>query len=80
MTLQEVADRLGVHTNTVRRLVKGGQIGSYKVSQRGDLRFSQNDLDAYLLRQHRDASEQTETVSEPEPVAAADTTQAPLFT
>ncbi len=50
LTLQEIAAILNVHENTVRRLVANGQLQAIKISSRGDLRFRQTDLDAYLTR------------------------------
>lgn len=48
LTAREVARYLAVHTNTVKRLAKRGELKSYRVSTRGDFRFRREDIEAYL--------------------------------
>ena len=44
----EAASLLGIHTNTLRRWSDRGLIRAYRISQRGDRRFRQEDIDAFL--------------------------------
>lgn len=46
-TPQEIADRLGVHLQTVRKWYRSGKLGCYKLGHR-DIRISQEQLDAFL--------------------------------
>ena len=49
LTLKEAARYLGVHRNTLQRIARKGQIPYYTVSDRGDIRFRLDDVDAWLL-------------------------------
>lgn len=46
--VREAAELLGVHSNTVRRWSSRGLLKAYRVGPRGDRRFRQEDLDAFL--------------------------------
>ena len=48
MTVSEVARLLHVHSNTVRRWSDQGLIKAYRVSRRGDRRFSRQDISNFL--------------------------------
>jgi len=48
LTARQVAELLGVHGNTVKRLVQRRQLEAYRIVERGDLRFFRRDVDAYL--------------------------------
>ena len=54
MTVSEVAHRLNVHPNTLRRWSAQGIIKSYQIGPRGDRRFSQDEISRFLteLRIH----------------------------
>jgi excisionase family DNA binding protein len=49
MTIKEVAERLNVHPNTIRRLIKSGELASMRVGSRG-IRVDERDLEAYINR------------------------------
>ena len=44
----EVAQLLGVHTNTVRRWNQKGILKSYRIGFRGDRRFRREDIDSFV--------------------------------
>lgn len=44
----EAAEQLGVHTNTVRRWSSRGLLRAYRIGPRGDRRFRQEDIDAFV--------------------------------
>ena len=46
--VSEAAEMLGVHTNTVRRWSSRGLLKAYRIGPRGDRRFRQEDLDAFV--------------------------------
>jgi excisionase family DNA binding protein len=46
LTLRSVAETLGIHPNTVRKLVRSGQLRSYRVGSQH--RFDTRDFEAYL--------------------------------
>jgi excisionase family DNA binding protein len=48
LTARQVAERLHIHVNTVKRLVGKGELGAYRLGSRGDVRVSEDDLAAYL--------------------------------
>lgn len=48
LSIQAVADLLGVSTKTVRRLIAGGDLAAHRIG--GSLRISEEDLRAYLSR------------------------------
>lgn len=51
--LPDAAARLGVHPTTLKRWVREGEIRAFRIGRRGDHRFLQADLDAYLRRAER---------------------------
>lgn len=48
LSIQAVAELLGVSTKTVRRLIAGGDLAAHRIG--GSLRISEEDLRAYLSR------------------------------
>ena len=48
LTTSDVAGLLGIHQNTVRRWSDMGLIRSFRVSQRGDRRYKQEDIVSFL--------------------------------
>jgi excisionase family DNA binding protein len=48
LTVQEVADRLRVSAQTVRRLIEDGELIAHRIGQQ--LRIAEEDLQAYLDR------------------------------
>jgi excisionase family DNA binding protein len=50
LKVRDVARQLDVHANTVRRYVAEGRIKSYRLGNRGDFRFLQADIDAFIAR------------------------------
>jgi excisionase family DNA binding protein len=48
LAVQEVADLLNVHPNTVRQWSDQGLIKSYRIGPRGDRRFRQEDISDFL--------------------------------
>ena len=51
LTANQVARLLNVHTNTVRRWSDRGLIKAYRTGARGDRRFRQEDIAAFLIQQ-----------------------------
>jgi excisionase family DNA binding protein len=49
LTIQEAADYLAVHPNTLRRYVSEGKLRGYRSGGIRDLRFRREDLDASLV-------------------------------
>jgi excisionase family DNA binding protein len=47
---REVAELLGVHINTVKRLGDRGEMAFYRIGSRGDRRFRRADVEEYLSR------------------------------
>lgn len=48
LTTSDVAQFLGLHSNTVRRWNRRGILKSYRVGTRGDRRFRWEEVDAFL--------------------------------
>ena len=48
VTVSEVAERLGVGPDTVRKLVARGDLAAYRIGS--GLRFNVSDVEAYLMR------------------------------
>ncbi len=46
----QVADLLGIHANTVRRWADKGILRAYRLGPRGDRRFRQQEVDAFLKK------------------------------
>ena len=49
LAIEDVAERFKVSVMTVRRIVKRGELPTYKIG--GQLRFKETDVDAYIERQ-----------------------------
>lgn len=50
LTLQQAADMLGVHPNTMRNLDNRGELKAIRFGARGDRRYLKSDIDKYLGR------------------------------
>lgn len=48
MTVSEVADLLHVHTSTVRRWQKSGELQSYRLGPKGSIRFKNEDISNFV--------------------------------
>ena len=48
MTVDQVAGRLNVHPNTVRRWSQNGVMNAYRIGTRGDRRFHRSDVERLL--------------------------------
>jgi excisionase family DNA binding protein len=48
LTARQVAERLHVHPNTVKRLIRSGALEAYRLGKRGDVRVSEAALARYL--------------------------------
>jgi len=57
MTAGDVATLLHVHINTIRRWSRLGALKSYKLGNRGGLRFNQEDINALLKSHNRHLKE-----------------------
>ena len=42
------AKALAVHVNTLKRLVKSGELEAFRIGKRGDIRVSRGTIDRYL--------------------------------
>lgn len=51
MTVDQAADYLGVHKNTIYKLAKSGDLVGYKVTTGSSWRFESEDLDQFILDQ-----------------------------
>ena len=60
MTLDEAAAYLGVAKITLRRWTRKGELPCVRIGKRGDRRFRQDDLDAYI---HGNASHAASSVA-----------------
>jgi excisionase family DNA binding protein len=47
---REVADWLGIHVNTVKRLGDSGEMKFFRIGKRGDRRYRAEDVNEYLVR------------------------------
>ena len=54
LTINDVAQLLNVHTNTVRRWSNQGTLKTYRIGSRGDRRFRQEDVASFLLEGNKD--------------------------
>ena len=53
LTVREVARFLNIHVNTVRRWSDLGILKGYRIGPRGDRRFRQEDVFAFLPREDK---------------------------
>ena len=56
LSTQEVADILHVSKSTIYELIRRGEINSYKIGRK--VRFTQDDVDAYISRARHEQSVQ----------------------
>ena len=54
LTTGEVARLLRVHINTLRRWTNQGLIKAYRIGNRGDRRFRQQDISSFLAQRNQD--------------------------
>ena len=57
LTVRDVARMLNIHNNTVRRWSDQGLIKTYRIAQRGDRRFRQEDITEFLVDLNRDGDD-----------------------
>ena len=55
LTTSDVCRLLNVHINTVRRWTNKGLLKAYRIGPRGDRRFRQEDIAAFLIEQSKKA-------------------------
>ena len=48
LKVNDVAEMLHVHPNTLRRWSEQGKIGAYRIGARGDRRFRQSDIASFI--------------------------------
>lgn len=48
MNVKEVAEYLGVHSNTVKRISDRGELAYYVINSRGDRRFKRAEVDEWV--------------------------------
>jgi excisionase family DNA binding protein len=48
LTARQVAERLHLHRNTVKRVIARGELDVYRLGSRGDIRVSEEQLARYL--------------------------------
>ena len=48
LTIRQAAEMLNVHTETLRRWDRQGKLTAIRVNERGDRRYRQEDIEAYL--------------------------------
>lgn len=62
MTCDEVAAYLRVHVSSVRRWSRSGKLTAYKVGDRGDWRYREQDVLAFLYDTAREGEGQREVM------------------
>jgi len=50
LTASQAAKLLNIHINTLRRWTNRGMLESYRVGSRGDRRFTQRDIERFILK------------------------------
>ena len=50
LTIQQAADILGVHPNTLRNMDNRGELKAIRFGARGDRRYLKSDIDKYLKK------------------------------
>jgi excisionase family DNA binding protein len=53
LTVEQVAERLQVHIETVRRWIRSGDLPGVRLGRRAGYRVKAADLDAFLDKQYR---------------------------
>jgi len=53
LTVQEVADRLGVHPDTIRQWIRNGELGAIDLGGRAGYRIREQDLDRFIQERFR---------------------------
>ena len=48
LTVREVASLLGIHVNTVRRWSDEGKLHAFRITNRGDRRFTREEISRFL--------------------------------
>lgn len=64
LTIEQVAERIGLHPETLRRAVRAGKLGCYRLQ--GCIRIAPAQLDAYLQENLCPAHVPTDPLSKPE--------------
>jgi excisionase family DNA binding protein len=59
LTAKEAAKRLHVHVNTVKRMIRSGALPHYRFGERGDIRLSVEDVDAWLRARRKEGTDGT---------------------
>ncbi len=62
MTCEEVADYLRVHVSSIRRWSRSGKLTAYKLGGRGDWRYREQDVLAFLYDTRREGKEHEEVM------------------
>ena len=50
LTASQAAKFLSIHVNTLRRWTNKGTLECYRVGRRGDRRFTQQDIERFILK------------------------------
>lgn len=64
LTVKEVSQILHVHSNTLRRWSDQGIIKSYRISSRGDRRFTREDVNSFLTELNQNNGQVTKSTGE----------------
>lgn len=51
LTIEEAAEYLGLHKNTIYKLARAGDLLGFKMTSGGSWRFEKDDLDQFILDQ-----------------------------
>jgi len=62
LTLNEVANLLHVHANTIRRWGNAGILKAYKINSRGDRLILKTDIDLFLASMNHNHAKKTSDV------------------
>ena len=54
LNVSDVSQLLGIHVNTVRRWTNQGRLKAYRICSRGDRRYQRDDIEAFLMANHRE--------------------------
>ena len=61
LTVEETADRLSVHSQTVRRWLRSGQLEGTSINRRAGWRISETEVQRFLSEGPREAKEKLAT-------------------